>query len=278
MDWTWHPHPEVWVLAITLFAGYRLALTRLGPGRVSPGEPVATPSQRRSFLAGLIALIAVSDWPMHDLAEGYLYSAHMIQHLVLTLVMPPLLLRGTPSWLFRLLVPPRAMGVLRRLARPIVALVIFNIAVVASHWPVMVDAATRHEAAHLGQHVVIVGTALLMWMPIFSPVLEIPRLALPGQMLYLFLQSLVPTVPASFLTFGDRPLYPIYETFPRLAGISALSDMRTAGLIMKIAGGLALWVVIASIFFKWAALEQTDGVDALEWTDLDRTMSRMELK
>lgn len=89
-------------------------------------------------------------------------------------------------------------------------------------------------------------------------------------MLYLFLQSIVPTVPASFLTFGSRPLYPIYETFPRLWGLSALTDMRIAGLTMKILGGLILWSVIAVLFFRWYQEEQTEGWDALRWRDVER--------
>jgi putative membrane protein len=158
-----------------------------------------------------------------------------------------------------------------------VALILFNTMIILTHWPVIVDAAVGSEVLHFVQHLLLVSTAFLMWTPVFSPVIEIPRLSYPGQMMYLFLQSLVPTVPASFLTFGDRPLYAIYETFPRILGVSALDDMRTAGLIMKIAGGAALWIVITWIFFKWATLERS-GVDALEHHDLDRAIDRMELK
>ena len=75
-------------------------------------------------------------------------------------------------------------------------------------------------------------------------------------MMFLFLQSVVPTVPASFLTFGDHPLYHFYEHVPRLWGISALHDMQDAGLIMKIGGGVVLWVVIAIVFFRWYADEE----------------------
>ncbi len=275
--WTWHVHPEVWVLAAFLLIGYRLLLRTVGPRAVPHGEEVATASQRRSFTLGVIVLVIASEWPIHDLAEDHLYSVHMIQHLLLTLIMAALFLRGIPAWLFRTLVPPRAMAVVRGLSRPLVALIIFNTVIVGTHWPLMVEWSVRFEAAHFAQHLVLVGAAMLMWMPIFSPVLEIPRLSYPGQMMYLFLQSLVPTVPASFLTFGDRPLYAIYETFPRVLEISALSDMRTAGLIMKIVGGAVLWAVIAVIFFRWAELERSSGMDALEMHDVDRAMNRMEL-
>jgi putative membrane protein len=148
---------------------------------------------------------------------------------------------------------------------------------VFTHWPNMVDASVHNEWAHFGLHSFLVVTAMIMWMPVLSPVMELPRLSYPGQMMYLFLQSLVPTVPASFLTFGSRPLYHVYETFPRIAGISALGDQRVAGLIMKIIGGIILWVVIINIFFKWYTLEKTDGVDVLEHRDVERTLNRVEL-
>jgi putative membrane protein len=90
-------------------------------------------------------------------------------------------------------------------------------------------------------------------------------------MLYLFVQSLAPTIPASFLTFGRSPLYPVYETFPRIWGISAITDQLLAGLIMKIAGGLILWGFIAAIFFRWHARER-DGWDALALRQVEREL------
>jgi putative membrane protein len=96
-----------------------------------------------------------------------------------------------------------------------------------------------------------------------------PPITPPAQMLYLFLQSLVPTIPASFLTFGTTPLYPVYAGFARMWGIDVMSDQLMAGLIMKIVGGFILWVVIAVVFFRWAAREERDGMDALRWRDVD---------
>ena len=65
-----------------------------------------------------------------------------------------------------------------------------------------------------------------MWWPVVSPLPEMPALSPPGQMIYLFLQSLAPTIPASFLTFGRSPLYPVYEAFPRI-GVSARSTISS---------------------------------------------------
>jgi putative membrane protein len=79
---------------------------------------------------------------------------------------------------------------------------------------------------------------------------------------YLFLQTLLPTIPASFMTFGTTPLYAGYVDAPRLWGLSPLEDMQLAGLIMKIGVGLMLWTVIAIMFFRWATREGAIGPDS----------------
>ena len=95
-----------------------------------------TGRQVACFVAGLALLWLASDWPMHDLSEEYLYSAHMLQHMVLSYFMPPLLLLATPTWLARLLVGNgRVWRVFRWLAMPVVAGVIFNAMVIVSHIP-----------------------------------------------------------------------------------------------------------------------------------------------
>jgi putative membrane protein len=274
----WHAHPDVWILAAGLLGGYAFALRRIGPRRVPLGEAPASRRQVTMWVLGVATLLVAADYPMHDMAERSLYSVHMVQHILLSMVMPPLLLLGMPAWLFRAIFAPRLMWrTVKTLSRPFIALVLFNTVIVLTHWPAVVELAVRSEPVHFSVHAVLVFAALIMWMPILSPVLEIPRLSYPGQMLYLFLQSLVPTVPASFLTFGSRPLYRVYEAFARPGGMSALTDQRLAGLIMKIAGGFILWGWIAVLFFRWYAFEKTDGTDALQWRDVDQALNRMEL-
>lgn len=273
----WHPHPDVWAIMVFLAGGYVLALRRWGPGSVPAGERPATRKQIAAFACGLAALQVAADWPVHDIAEGSLYSVHMVQHLLISWVAVPLMLLGTPGWMFRRAFKrPVVWPVLRTLSKPFWALVTFNLVLVLTHWPLVVNAAIERHPIHLATHLVLFGSAVVMWMPVVSPVLEIPRLSYPGQMLFLFLQSLVPTVPASFLTFGDAPLYSAYESLPRLAGISALTDQRVAGLIMKIIGGFILWGIIAALFFKWFAAERTEGVDLLKWRDVQHDLNRME--
>ncbi|MGH2709880.1 MAG: cytochrome c oxidase assembly protein [Actinomycetota bacterium] len=274
----WHPHVEVWALVIFLGTGYRVAVKRWGPQHVSPGEPPATRGQVVSFFLGLFTILVVSSWPIHELAEERLLSVHMTQHLLLSLVAPPLLLFGTPGWLMRRLLRPRLLAaVVRNLSRPFIALLLFNAFIAFSHWPVIVGAAVDSELTHFTLHFALFGTAMLMWMPVLSPMFEIPRLRYPAQMMYLFAQSIVPTVPASFLTFADGPIYPFYGLASPLIGVDPVTDQRIAGLIMKIVGGFILWGFIAVLFFKWHKQDELTGSEEPVWQDVEREANRMEV-
>jgi putative membrane protein len=263
----WHPHPDVWLLFGSIVAAYLIACRRheVATGEVTPRR------KRRLFLLGMAVLWLGADYPIHDLAEDYLYLMHMVQHMLFTLVAAPILIAGMPAWLLRDLLRPRLVRtVWRFLTRPLVALIFFNAVLLFTHWPAVVEASVSSAPLHFSLHVLIVFSALVMWWPVMSPLPEMPSLPAPGQMLYLFFQSLAPTIPASFLTFGHHPLYPVYGTFPRIWGVDVLSDQLAAGLIMKLVGGMILWGVIAAIFFRWGAREEREGFDALAYRDVER--------
>ena len=128
------------------------------------------------------------------------------------------------------------------------------------HAPGIVEAMLTNDLFHFAAHFAVWFTGIIMWWPVLGPIPDTPQLAPFNRMGYLFLQSLVPTGPASFLTLGDAPLYKIYETFPRLWGISAHTDQVLAGFIMKFGGGLFLWAAIAWVFFSWYSEEQRYGL------------------
>jgi putative membrane protein len=262
-----HVHLDVLASLGGLAAVYLVAARR---HEQRTGE--ALPAGRRTrFLGGVAVLLLGATWPIHDLAESYLYSMHMVQHMLFTFVAAPLLLTGTPAWMWRAMLAP---GPLRAawafLTRPLVALIVANGVLFFVHWPAVVTLSVRSELAHFSLHTLLLGSAIVMWWPVLSPLPELPSLSRPGQLLYLFFQSLAPTIPASFLTFGTEPLYPIYATFPRIWGIDALTDQLIAGLVMKIVGGAILWVVIAAIFFRWGREETTEGWDALKFRNVER--------
>jgi putative membrane protein len=266
--WRWQPHVEVWVLVLGLVGLAWYAATRVGPRAVRPGEPVVTRAQLAWGTGALLVLLVASDWPVHDLGEEYLYSAHMVQHVLLTYVLPPMVLLATPTWLARLVVGNgRAYGVLRRLCRPVPATILFNSIVLFTHWPAVVTAAVGNGPLHYSLHVLVVAAALLMWLPVCGPLAEL-RFPLPTQMVYLFAQSILPTVPAGWLTFADGVVYPSYDVVPRVFGLSVIDDQQIAGMIMKVVGGLYLWTIIGALFIRFAGKHMDD--DRARGMELDR--------
>jgi putative membrane protein len=250
----------------------------VGPRRTPPRTAVVTPLQVVCFSSGLLALLVASSWPVHDLGEQYLFSVHMVQHLVYSILAAPLLLLGTPTWVARaLLSPPWLLRAVRWMTRFFPATIIFNVVVVFTHIPGVVDAALHNGLIHFLLHLLVFGSALIVWMPLASPLPEVPRLQPLLRMLFLFLQAVVPTIPASFLTFGAHPLYKFYDHVPRLySGLSPLEDMRIAGLIMKIAAGVALWVVIAIVSFRWYAAEEVGTSSHRVSRDLYRELMELQ--
>lgn len=257
--WTFHLHPDVIGICLALLGGYVYALKRWGPlFRPRPDQEAATGRQKAAFAGGVAAFFVAVGWPVHDIAENYLYSAHMVQHILLGFVVPPLLLLGMPEWMGELVLGRGLRGrIYRRLARPIPAAIAFNAALAFIHWPRVVDLMLASDVLHELSHLVFVAGALLMWSVLHSPIAEVRGvLSAPGKMLFLFVQTILPTVPASFLTFGETPLYRVYEAFPRLWGLSPRDDMQLAGLLMKIGAGLLLWSILAVMFFRWANREE----------------------
>ena len=262
----WHPHVDVWIVIAVLAGGYWYANWRIGPMMMGPGQPAVRPRQVTAWYGGLALLWLVSGWPLHDIGQQALFTFHMVEHLVLALGVAPLLLLGTPRWLAELLLSnQRLLAVVRTLSRPVAAFFVFNLILAAIHWPPVVELMLTSSIAHFVIHSSLFGAALIMWMPILSPHPEIPRLRPPLAILYLFAQSIIPTVPASFLTFGREPLYALYAEAPRLWGIDAVTDQAIAGLVMKLGGAAVFWATIAVIWFRWQRQET-------EWDELERRL------
>jgi putative membrane protein len=208
------------------------------------------------------------DWPMHDIAEEYLYFVHMTQHLLLSFAIPPMLLLATPTWLARLVVGQgRGYRILKQMTRLVPATLFFNAVVVFSHWPAVVDNVVNHAALHYGVHVLVVFSALIMWMGVCGPLPEL-RFSLGVQMPYLFLQSVIPTVPAGWLTVADGVVYKSYDRAYRLWGIGAVNDQQLAGMEMKVIGGFYLWTLITIIFVRF--VKESEHNDHARGVPLDR--------
>jgi cytochrome c oxidase assembly factor CtaG len=270
--WTWTPqaYPGIWLFMGFLLVAYLWA-TRNPPRPANPGKLVegssdpAPPSvsprlwrNRWAFLGGWIVLWLATDWPLGTLGAGYLATAHMAQYVLYTMAAAPLLVLGIPEWtLRRLLSRLRAYRAVRMLAQPIIAGLVFNAVLVATHAPITVDTFRTNQLGSFLLDLAWLASALLLWLPVCGPLEEL-KPSLPARGVYLFLAAgLVPMVPGGFLTFAGTPLYAVYELAPRVGVLNdALDDQQAAGAIMKVGNLPLLWPVLAGIFIRWANQER----------------------
>lgn len=249
IDWT--PHPEVWGLVVAVLLVGRYAARTVQPKAVALGGEPITRAQKRWFWLGVFLLWVASDWPLHDIAEDYLYWMHMVQHLLITFVIPPVFMLAMPAWLFRLIVGEgKGRDILRRVARPLPAAVIYNLLLIFSHWPDVVRWSVNFGPFHYLVHLMLFTSAVLVWIPVVAPAHEF-RASRPAAMISLFMLSVLPTIPAGWLSAAEGVVYKVYDRPVRLWGESAMSDQQTASAIMKVVSGMFLWLVITVIFLRW---------------------------
>jgi cytochrome c oxidase assembly factor CtaG len=227
-----------------------------------------------AFQSGLLALFLALASPLHALAE-LLLQFHMVQHLLLMMVVPPLLWLGAPTLpLVRGLPRPVLHHALshvfastalqhlgRFLSHPIVCLVAFTVSTVAWHVPGLYELALRAEFWHEVQHVCFLSTGMLFWWPVVQPwpsPLRWPRWTM---ILYLLLADLQNTALSAFLIFSERILYPTYATVPRLWGISAIDDQAAAGVIMWVPGSVIFLVPVGLLVIRLLDAPRTRRAD-----------------
>jgi len=247
-QWNWEP--SIVVGTILMVAGYLYAV---GPLRKKYFlAPEVKRSQVVYFLlgSGLMFLALVS--PLDELGDSYLFSAHMVQHLFLTIVGPPLLLLGTPGWLITPLLRNRSIFVIARvLTYPWIAFFLYNADFWLWHAPSLYNATLENQSIHILEHLTFIIFGVINWWPIFSPVEEgLPRLSFGGQVLYLFLSGMPTVALGAGLTFSP-PLYAPYLAAPRIWGISAATDQQLGGLIMWIPGNIFYIIIVSVLFIRW---------------------------
>ena len=239
-------HVDV-VIGVGLAAAAWIAAWRMRRVRPRTGEAVA-------FAGALATLLAVLNGPLHALSDRYLFSAHMVQHLALTLVVPPLFLTGIPGWMIDRWLARSAM--LRLPTRPLPALALYTIALVGWHLPGPYALALEVHAWHVVQHISLMVTATLAWWPVLGRSDVAPRLPHAAQILYLFVFGLPMTVVAAMITGAETLLYPFYATAPRVFGLMPLADQRLGGVIMWVPAGMVPLVAFTIVFFRWAVSER----------------------
>jgi cytochrome c oxidase assembly factor CtaG len=263
-SWTFDP----WILIpLLLTAGIYLRgwrqLRRQMPHRFGTWRLVA-------FLGGLATIFLAIASPL-DAFAGLLLQVHMIQHMLLMMVAPPLILLGAPAVpmlrglpqvvLTRGLGPYLAWPALRRLghffADPLVCWISFVAATLAWHTPALYELALRSEVWHAIEHICFLGTALLFWWPVIQPWPSQPRWPRWAMIPYLLLADIQNTALSAFFIFYERVIYPTYATVPRLWGISVLEDQAAAGAIMWVPGSLIFLVPVGWVIYQILNPSQT---------------------
>ncbi|HRJ70580.1 MAG TPA: cytochrome c oxidase assembly protein [Terrimicrobiaceae bacterium] len=244
-SWAFEPIPALGLL-VTAF------VYTLGWRRLNRQVPARFPQWRLgSFLAGL-AVIYISLASPLDAFASFLLTAHMVQHLLLTMVAPPLLLFGAPQLpllrglprsvasnvLGPFLVWPPLKNLVHHVTHPAVGWILFVLSNLIWHIPDFYELALRSPAWHQFEHFCFLGTSLLFWWPVVQPWPSRPRWPRWAMIPYLLLADLQNTALAAFLSFYDRVLYATYEAAPRISRLSPLEDQGAAGPIMWVPGSL----------------------------------------
>jgi putative membrane protein len=257
--------PWSWEWSVLLGCGVLAALylMALGPWRARLGGGGSRFERGRAvgFLAGLVVVLVSLDGPVHELSDRYLFSAHMVQHLLLAQVFPLLFLLGLPPWLVRALLRPRPVSrVWHALASVPVGFVLYTLVFSLWHVPQLYDLMMRVHAFHIVMHLSVMATATLMWWPVVGGEAVQRPLPAPAKMLYLFVLGIPMMAVAALITYAGQPIYSWYALAPRLWGMSAVEDQRLGGLIMRIPGGLYFWAVMSVVYFRWASGERRADV------------------
>ena len=248
----WHTEPLLLLLVVGVCWAYAMIC---GPLRVqlAPGMGYPRGYAIRFYLGIAAAFIAVGS-PLDQLGEAYLFSAHMLQHMLLIYVAAPLVVTGLPpeildSWLLR---HQRICRALRLLTHPLVAAVGFNFCFSVWHFPELYEWALRDRTIHIIEHASMFFPALLLVWPLVSRSKVLPPLGHGTALLYCF-GLMVADLPlwAVLIFDNTQPLYETYRLAPRIFRLDALQDQVLGAVIMKLFNEVfSLWHM-ASSFFGW---------------------------
>lgn len=328
LAWNLEPLPLLAIAALATAYAYGMGPWRR---RLDP-TPQLDRGKIAFFVTGLAFWVVAICSPLATLGMHYLLTAHMVQHVLLSVVVPPLLLLGTPAWLLEpLFQHERVRKVGRFLTQPVVAFGLYNLNMWVWHIPALLDAtppnvvvelnqlldtgiiigvfmvialvvaprilqrgkqeqepgasgrpvstfvtlgvvligviglgalnffdlgavlpsSEAHNPIHVLMDATFLGTAILYWCPILSPVPQLPRISPVFGMLYMFISTQPMMALGALLVFAGGPLYHLYDGAPALWGLSRLGDQQLAGLIMWLIMDIPLLLTITILFFRW---------------------------
>lgn len=246
----WHLDPVLPTVLLLTFLLYGLTCIPLRTKRPA----VKRLAQRRtvSFLLGLSVLYVTLASPLDVIGEQLLFSAHMVQHVLLIYPVAFLLLWGLPAWFLEpILARPVLRPAVRGVTHPVFTCVAFTVVFAVWHIPGLYEWALRDRTMHDLEHLSMLAVGCLMWWPLCSPMAHFPPRPPGMQMLYLLALTIGQIPVFAYLTFAPEVLYPTYEAAPRIVALSSLEDQQLGGIIMKLASMIALFAALAVSFWHW---------------------------
>lgn len=264
---SWHWRPDVLLVVVGLGALYITGWWRLRRRR----PQVARPWQLALYLAGLAAIAAALLSPLDPLASRLL-TAHMLQHELLMMVAPPLLLLATPLPVVLWALPRRVrhrLGRLltrgtrvRRIVRALtwmpVSWVVYMVILWGWHLPASFEASLRSELVHNAQHLSFFAAALLYWFPLINPAPRVHGHIPYGFRLVYVIAAVVPIMlpVMSIALFAQEVFYPYYVTVPRLWGLTPLEDQMAGWALMGVIDGMVYGTTFLLLFAKMLEHEE----------------------
>jgi putative membrane protein len=246
----WNLDPILILGLAGLSVGYWLLL---GPLRKRYGWAAEVdPRQPALFTIGMALVIVALVSPLDAISDDYLFSAHMIQHMLLAVVVPPIWVLSLPGWGIEALLRVRGVRpVARLLTNPIVAFALLNADIWIWHAPALYDATLVNVQLHIFEHLSYVALGVLFWLPVLSRAPALRQLSLGASVLYLFVACQPMVALGALLTFSSAPLYHPYVVAPRLWGSTPLGDQQLGGLIMWLPSTIPYLAALSAIFFSW---------------------------
>jgi cytochrome c oxidase assembly factor CtaG len=256
-DVGWQLNPTV-LLPLVLYSA--VYLWRFRTARREAGGRGARAVQALAFAAAVLILFVAVASPIDALGERYLFSAHMVQHILLGDIAPLLVLLALSRVILRpatrrLVRIERALG---RLAHPATGLCIWLVLIYVWHIPALYDAALRNPFLHALEHVSFFTAGLALWWPLIQPVPMRHRLSGLGGLAYIGVAKAGLAGLGLYLVWSTSVAFSFYESVPRIWGLSAIEDQNVGGAIMMVEQSLVLVVTFFVLFVRMLVQSEQD--------------------
>ena len=247
----WHTEPLLLIGILVVTWAYFI-LTGPLRERMMPGMPFPR-KEAVWFIAGVVVFYIAVGSPLDAMGEGFLFSAHMVQHNLLMYVVALITVVAVPPALVDNLIERHAWfkRVFRFLVHPLVAGFLFTFTFCVWHFPVLYELALHDKFWHMVEHLTMYGSSVIAFWPILSRSRLAPRINWGLQILYIFLLMVAQIPLFGILTFSTEVLYPTYGLAPRITFLDPLADQVLGGLLMKVANMVVSLWLIGRAFYCW---------------------------